>query len=103
MFAVALNYGLSLVLVLVAYGLAWGVSRFSAAKARSLSDDASRPLLFLAATAFLVVAGIGEVGMTHSWSSASVAAKLDQGVFLVLVAVGTFLLALEHFVRRPVR
>jgi len=103
MFAVALNYLLSLVLVLVVFGLAWGAARLPALKARSFSGDASGPFMFLAAVAFLLVAGIGEVGMTHTWGSDSVAAKLDQVVFLVLSAVGTFLLFLEYLVRRPVR
>jgi len=103
MFAVALNYLLSLALVLVAFGLAWGAARLPALQARSLSSESSRPLMFLIAAAFLLVAGIGEVGMTHNWSSNSVAAGLDQGVFLVLMTVGAFLLVLEYFARRPVK
>jgi hypothetical protein len=100
MFAVALNYLLSLALVLLVFVLAWGASRLGPSKTRSLGTDTSRPFMFLTATAFLLVAGIGKVGMTHTWSSDSVAAKLDQGVFLVLVVVGAFLLVLEYLVER---
>ena len=41
--------------------------------------------------------------MTHTWSSDSVAAKLDQGVFLVLMAIGMFLMALDKLAKRPMR
>ena len=51
MFAVALNYLLSLVLVLVVFGLAWGAARLSTSKGRSLSGDSSGPFMFLAAAA----------------------------------------------------
>jgi hypothetical protein len=101
MFAVFLNYVLSLAMVLVAFGLAWGAARLGPSQARRLGSDTPRPLMFLAATAFLLVAGIGRVGMTQPWNSGSVAATIDQGVFLVLVVAGTFLLVLDHLVGRP--
>ena len=103
MIAVALNYVLSLALVLLVFGLAWGAARLGASKARGTSSDSSRPFLFLAATAFLLVAGIGRVGLTQTWSDDSLAAKLDQGVFLVLVAVGAFLLVFEYLAGRPAK
>jgi len=102
MFAVVLNYLLGLVLVLLVSGLAWGAARLPLSQARSRGSDTSeRSFRCLAATAFLLVAGIGKVGMTHPWSNNSVAAEIDQGVFLALVLVGTFLLVLEYFVGRP--
>ena len=103
MFAVAVNYLLSLLLVLVVFALAWGASRLATAKARSQSGDTSWPLMFPAAAAFLLVAGIGRVGWNQPWTSDSFAASLDQGAFLVLVSVGAFLLVLEYFARRPPR
>lgn len=100
MFAVALNYLLSLVLVLVVFALAWGASRVAGAKTRGGSGDTSWSLVFPAAAAFLLVAGIGRVGMNQPWTRDSVAAGLDQGAFLVLTAVGAFLLVLGYFTRR---
>ena len=103
MFAVVLNYLLSLALVLLVFLLAWGAAHLAAPKTRNLDRNASRPFLFLAATAALLMAGVGEVGMTHTWSSDSVAARLDQGVFLALVVVGAFLLALGYLLDRPAK
>ena len=103
MFAVALNYLLSLALVLVVFALAWGAARLGPSKERNLRDHCFRPFKFLAAAAFLLVAGIGKVGMTHTWNADSVAATLDQGVFLLLMAIGTFLLVFGYLCGRPAR
>jgi hypothetical protein len=103
MFAVALNYLLSLLLVLVVFALAWGAARLGPSRDRSLRDDTSGPFIFLAAAAFLLVAGIGKVGMTHPWSTDSVATTLDQGVFLVLMAIGAFLLVFGYLRGRHAR
>ena len=103
MFAVALNYLLSLVLVLVVFALAWGVSRLAGAKTRGPGGDTSWPIVFPAAAALLLVAGIGRVGMTQPWTRDSFAASLDQGAFLVLTSVGAFLLVLEYAARRRQR
>ena len=103
MFAVALNYLLALGLVLVVFALAWGASRLSASREGRPSSESSRPFVFLVAIAILLVAVIGEVGMVHDWSSAAIAARIDQGVFFVLMSGGMFLLVLDYLGRRSVR
>ena len=92
-----LNYAQALGLVVALGVLAAVLARISALKAPILCTEQARMIEFLLASAFLLVAGIGRLGWSgQTWGGVTPAERMDQGIFLALSLIGTFLFVFEN-------
>lgn len=95
---VIFNYIKAAVIVVGDFGAAWAFARWARKRLPLFRSKAIRVILFLVGTGALFVAGIGRLGWDiQTWSGSSPAERLDQSIFIILSAVGTFLLMLDYF------